>query len=99
MATTYAAVGTYNSNIITANGDIVQLEFAAGVSDIALVLAGTFSATVQFEVGLSNLTTGVTWTSLDCQPIPSGSPASSATAAGTWQASVVGFTHFRFRCS
>lgn len=99
MATTNVSVGTYASNILAASGDIVELQFAAGASDIALVLAGTFSGTVQFEVGLANQTTGVTWTALLCNPIPSGSAASSATAVGTWQASIVGFTHFRFRCS
>lgn len=99
MATTNVSVGTYASNVLAASGDIVELQFAAGASDIALVLAGTFSGTVQFEAGLANLTTGVTWTALLCNPIPSGSAASSATAVGTWQASIVGFTHFRFRCS
>lgn len=99
MATTYDAVGTYISSVIAANGDIIQLEFAAGASDIALSIVGTFSATVQFEAGLANLTDGITWTSVDCTPVPTDTAVTSTTAEGSWQASIVGFTHFRFRCS
>lgn len=99
MANTYTQTGTYSSYSISASGDIVELQFASGASDIGLVLGGTFSATIQFEVGLANLTTGVTWTALTCNPVPSGSGVTSSTAAGTWSAVVAGFTHFRFRAS
>lgn len=99
MANTYTQTGTYSSYSISASGDIVELQFASGASDIGLVLGGTFSGTIQFEVGLANLTTGVTWTALTCNPVPSGSGVTSSTAAGTWSAVVAGFTHFRFRAS
>ena len=99
MANTYVQVGTYSSWNLNASGDVVELEFTAGASDIGLILGGTFVATVQFEIGLIDAATGITWTSLTCNPVPSGDGATSATAPGTWSAVVAGFTHFRFRCS
>jgi hypothetical protein len=59
-------------------------------------LTGTFSATVQFEASGDG---GATWVALNVTPSNSTTAVTSATATGTWQANVAGYTNVRERVS
>lgn len=71
------------------------LNMNANNAGVGIQLAGTFSATVQFE----GTTDGGNWTAIDCQPIAGGAAATSATATGLWQCSIAGLISVRTRVS
>ena len=86
---------TATSSTCTATA-CLQMNVTAGTGGIAVQLAGTFVGTVTFE-GTVN---GTNWVAI--QVIPPGTSrtgVTTATAAGIWQANVVGLTGFRARCS
>lgn len=60
-------------------------------------LSGSFSGTVQFEA-LADATNN-NWVALSVTPSNSTTTVTSATAAGTWQANIAGYTAVRIRCS
>lgn len=59
-------------------------------------LSGTWSGTVQFEASGDNQTS---WVALNVTPSNSTTAVTSATANGTWQANIVGYTNVRLRTS
>ena len=67
-----------------------------GLAGAALQLTGTFSATAVFEGTID----GVTWVSwaMNAAATP-GTLVTSATAAGLFQGSCLGFTQVRARCT
>jgi hypothetical protein len=76
--------------------DCVSTSIAPPVGAIAVVLEGTWAATVQFEGSADG---GTTWVSVNATPVPSGAAVTSTTASGTWTVSVVGLSYFRVRAS
>src|SRR5207248_1946730 len=73
----------------------VLLPLPSGAASANVVLSGTFSATVQFELSAD----GVTFVAANALPQPSGTAVSSATATGTWAIPLAGMTFLRARCS
>ena len=76
-------------------GVCVTLELPEGASAASIQIEGTFAATLQFEAAPDK----GSYVNILSYPLPSGSGASSATAGGTWQASVAGMRYIRVRCS
>lgn len=65
-------------------------------------IAGTFSATSQFEVSADPRSTAMAarhWVALLVSPSNSAATVSSATAAGAWQVNLSGYTAIRIRVS
>lgn len=63
---------------------------------VGATLAGTFSATQQFEASADN---GKTWVSVPATPAAGGSTVTSSTGTGTWTISAAGYSFVRIRCS
>jgi hypothetical protein len=79
------------------SGSCVSVSF--GVADPAsatIQLTGTFVGTVQFEGSADG---GTTFVALNGTPLNSATPASSATAVGTFVFHVGSLTDIRARCS
>lgn len=76
-------------------GQCVNMPLAPSVNSAAISVAGTFSATLQFEVSLDN----VNFSSASCTPSAGGSATGTAAAAGIWQCPVYGFSYVRVRPS
>jgi hypothetical protein len=98
----FAQNSASNSGLITSSGsscstptNCVVLVLPSDASTAAVTLAGTFSATVQFEMSAD----GVNFVAANAAPQPTGATVNSATAAGTWSMPVAGMTYLRTRAS
>lgn len=97
-----AQVATFQAGPITSSnascvvGACVSMQLPLNTGTVSVVLAGTFSATVQFEASYDGSTT---WISVNGTPQPSGNAVTSATATGTWTFAVAGANFFRVRAS
>lgn len=83
-----------SSRVLNGLNSQVSVSMASAES-VGIVITGTFSGTITFEASVD----GVTWASCFAMPIAATAPVSSATAAGTWIASLGGMAFFRARCS
>lgn len=63
---------------------------------VGVSIAGTFSATLQFEGSADN---GATWASVNATPAGGTTAVTSTTGTGTWTIPSAGFSHIRVRCS
>ena len=75
------------NNVLNGPGACVSMQLPPNAGAASIVLAGTFSATVQFELSADN---GNTWTA---------AATASSTSAGTTNFSAAAYTHVRARAS
>jgi len=73
----------------------VSMPVVTGAGVVAVQLAGSFSATVQFEGSVD----GANYTSVPAAPIAGGTAVTSATSAGIWQVGAGGLRSVRARVS
>ena len=94
---TEATTGSITTSSIdcTTAAACVSLQLRSTDGSLSLKIAGTYSATLQFESSVD----GTTWAGISGDPLPSGSRASSTTSTGTWVFNVAGLGHFRVRAS
>lgn len=86
---------TASSTDCTTVGSCVTLAIDPNSGSVGIQVAGTFSATVQFE-GTVN---GATWTAVTGTPVGGGAAVSSTTATGAWRLSTAGMQSVRARVS
>ena len=79
----------------TADADGEELE-VSHYSTVGVQIAGTFTATVNFEVRPRD---SATWSSLLCTNTVDASQGTSSSSAATWQCPTAGFYKFRARVS
>lgn len=83
-------------NLLATTGFPSTVEvLVSGYGEVAIQLAGTFTATVLFEA----TTDGSTYSALSVTPAAGGVAVTSATATGQWQGDCGGFSSVRARCS
>ena len=93
QVTQTATLTTYSTSCLPSN--CTMLTLPANAASATIQITGSFTATLQFQASPDN----TTWTSITAYPLPSGSGASSATAAGLWQLSTSSVTYLRVRAS
>lgn len=93
------AVNNFPANVLASrilNGVNSEARVSmANAESVGIVITGTFVGTITFESSVD----GVTWASCFAMPIAGTAPVSTATAAGTFIASLGGMAFFRARCS
>jgi hypothetical protein len=73
----------------------LELDIAANIGSVVIQLAGTFSATIQFEASGDD----DDWVGVNGVPVGGGAPVTSATAPGAWLITGSGFFGVRARVS
>jgi hypothetical protein len=93
----YGNITASGSSCTTTPAACVILSFPNQQTGASVVsITGTWTATVQFEASSDG---GDNWVAINSTPPNSTTAVTSATANGTWQANVAGFTNIRVRCS
>jgi hypothetical protein len=94
---------TASGTTCATSGACVSQGISNNQGGATIQLAGTFSATLQFEATNAaqpfDPANSASWTSIAMTPLAGGSTVTSATAVGTWQTNIAGLTAIRVRCS
>lgn len=85
----------YTQETLDAAQEAVTLANLRGAGAVSVQLAGTFTATVTFEVSND----GTNWVEVELTTPAGAAPATTATTAGIYCGPVAGHFKFRARCS
>jgi hypothetical protein len=88
-------LGLMLTETLNAAQEAATFDDLRGCGTVSVQLAGTFTATVTFEVSND----GTTWSALPMGTPGGAAPSTTATAAGLFVGSVAGYHKFRTRCS
>lgn len=100
LAQTPSASGSLTASsstcVIANTTACVSLPFSSATGAVTVTLAGTFSATIQFEALGAD---GVTWIAVNATPLNSTTAVTSATSVGVWRVNAAATIAVRARCS